>query len=245
MRKNTSCGHHGCPPAPPMDKAKSKSLFSEDLITIAGGTEVTTRVADVLLSNLTEAEIHLPTYATHIKRIKKNVFLTQCEARPSFQGSALNLFIEGYIHKNIQYVEDGFGNVKDYSVKVPFKIYERVDGVFVGLDDSVKDDIFQFRELAKDGHGGNRCEFGSLTFEVNNEPLRCKLLASIINQWDVLHNFDKWGRFNKITEKDEIILAVRITQQQGPFPNSGAAESDDVMASIYDKMKEMMNRNRN
>ncbi|MBN9654795.1 hypothetical protein J0K78_11010 [Halobacillus sp. GSS1] len=226
MKKNTGCGNgygHGkkCPPLS-SDVAKSKSLFTASEEFSSDDMEQTVILGDVLIQSLTEADFELPSYARAIKNIEKNVSLTQCKAIPVVGNPGyVKLFVEGVVHKNIQYVEDGYGYVKDYSIDIPFKAYDQVqlanpvDYPF-GFEYSIKENVLQRRELAKGGMGANRCEFGSLTFEINNEPIKCKLLASAVNQWDIVHHFDNWGRFNKVTEKMDINLVIKLTQKQQP-----------------------------
>lgn len=233
MKKNTGCGcgghndhndHDGkCPPQPACDKAKSESLFCDaEQFAGPGEFEETVVLADVLLQTMTEAHIHLPSHATDIKHIQKNVKLTQCKALPVAGNPFLvKLFVKGFVHKNIQYVEDCSSVVKDYSVNVPFSCFQQVQlasPVAFPFDRefSIKNNVLQRRELAKDGMGADRCNFGSITFEINNEPIKCKLLSSAVNQWDILQDFDNWGRFNKITEKMEVILVIKLTQLQQP-----------------------------
>ncbi|WP_206659644.1 CsxC family protein [Halobacillus litoralis] len=223
MKKNTGCGYgnKNCPPLPASHHAKSKSLYTaSEQFASPGDEEETVVLGDVIIQSLTEADFHLPTYARAIKNIEKNVSLTQCKAIPVVgEPHYVKLFVEGIVHKNIQYVEDGNGYVKDYSIDIPFQAYDRVylanpvDTPF-GIDYSIKDDILQRKQLAKDGMGADRCEFGSLTFEINNEPIHCKLLASAVNQLDIVHDFDNWGRFNKVTEKMDINLVIKLTQLQ-------------------------------
>jgi hypothetical protein len=252
MKKNTGCGfggHHGCPPQPSGDKAKSKSLFTETYVPDLDLEEVTVVLGDVFLQSLTEAEIYLPTYARAIKNIEKNVSLTQCKAIPipGFP-EYVKLFVEGIVHKNIQYVEGSYGVVKDYSVDIPFKAYDRVRlanpvNKPFGIDFSIKENVLQRRELAKDGMGANRCEFGSLTFEINNEPINCKLLASAVNQWDITENFDNWGRFNKITEKMDINLLIKLTQKKQEFAgdaNTGEGEAQQGPEAVFNRFRNII-----
>ncbi|MCA1022050.1 CsxC family protein [Halobacillus litoralis] len=235
MRKNTGCGkgHKKCPDLPASDKAKSKSLYTESA-SFGGGEEQTVVLGDVIIQSLTEADFHLPTPARAIKNIEKNMTLTQCKAIPVVgRRDRVKLFVEGVIHKNIQYVEDAFGYVRDYSIDIPFKAYdlvnlqEDIDYPF-GFEYSVKENVLQYRELSDDGMGADRCEFGSVTFEINNEPIHCKLLAHAVNQLDLVSDFDKWGRFNKVTEKMDIVLVIKLTQKQQPdFPDTLPSPDDD------------------
>ncbi|WP_173917516.1 CsxC family protein [Halobacillus sp. Marseille-Q1614] len=244
MKKNTGCGygHKKCPALPPNDKAKSRSLFTaSEQFANADDQEITVVLGDVLIQSLTEADFYLPTYARAIKNIEKNVSLTQCKAIPVVDNpNYVKLFVEGIVHKNIQYVENAYGVVKDYSIDIPFKAYDQVElanpvDFPFDFEYSVKDNVLQRRELAKDGMGADRCEFGSLTFEINNEPIKCKLLASAVNQWDIVKNFDNWGRFNKVTEKMDINLVIKLTQKQQPNfdPPTPPPNDDDLCGDSY------------
>ncbi|MBT2686884.1 hypothetical protein J7I93_01675 [Bacillus sp. ISL-47] len=228
--KKCGCGkghdHGKCPAMPACDTAKSHGHFCEaGTVLNPGEVEETIILGDVPVQALTESDICLPSYATDIKVIRKNVYLTQCRAIPAApdaddeEGTTTNvkLFIEGYIHKNIQYVEDCEGYVKDYSVNVPFKCYTRVTDLApipVPLFSSKNSTNNEIREIAKDGMGANRCAFGSNTFEFLNEPIKCKLISWNLTEADYLSNFDKWGRFDKFVEKDDINLVLRLTQKQ-------------------------------
>ncbi|MBT2709499.1 hypothetical protein J7I91_16275 [Pseudomonas sp. ISL-84] len=174
-------------------------------------------LGNIQVQTLIESEYKLPSYAADIKEIRKNVHLTQCEVLPITNVNDMaSLFIEGYIHKNIQYVEGCEGYVRDYSVNVPFNCYSRVQLarpiLFPFGQYSRKNNDLETRVLAEDGQGADRCTFGSSTFEINNEPIHCKLVASSVNQWDVLQNFDNCGRFDTVSEKEDITLTVRLTQ---------------------------------
>lgn len=243
MKSNTGhgCGcndHKACPPMPANDEVKSKSGQCRTDTFLIGGTEETIVLADVAVETLVEADIHLPSHATDIKTIRKNVHLTQCKATPDFSDPfRVKLFIEGFVHKNIQFVDGGHGCVKDFSVNVPFRCFDFVNLInpvafpFNDQFSSKNSENFEIREIAKDGMGADRCNFGSITFEINNEPIHCKLLASQVDQWDILNHFDNWGRFDKITEKMSVNLFIKLSQKQQvqePSPN-GAAGAETIV----------------
>lgn len=226
-KQNCSCGKgHStgkCPAMPACDTAKAHAHFCEAGEVTNGGIEETVVLGNVPIQILTEADIYLPSFATDIKVIRKNIHLTQCQAIPfiptgeATETEIVKLFIEGYIHKNIQYVEDCKGYVKDYSVNVPFKCYTAVtlpEPLPLPEFSSKNSDAREIREIAKDGMAANRCAFGSNTFEFLNEPINCKLVSWDLTEGNYLSHFDRWGRFNKVTEKDDINLVVRLTQLQ-------------------------------
>lgn len=228
MKKNTGCGcnsHDKCPPMQSCDTAKTHDHFCTlGTLQNVNDFERTVILADVPITANVEADIRLPSFANDIKSIRKNVHLTQCKAIPVPDPAApgfaqsLNLFIEGFVHKNIQYSEGCSGNIKDFSVNVPFKCFQPIPpGLlfhFPFFTSQKSNQITEIRELAKDGMGSDRCSFGSVTFENLNEPIECKLLRARVSQMDFPKHFDNWGRFNKITEKVTIDLVVRLTQLQ-------------------------------
>ncbi|KON88350.1 hypothetical protein AF332_17095 [Sporosarcina globispora] len=248
MKNNTGhgCGcndHKACPPMPAGHEVKSKSTGCDIDTFLIGGTEETVVLADVTVETLVEADIHLPTFATDIKNIRKNVHLTQCKATPDFSDPfRVKLFVEGFVHKNIQFV-DGGSCVRDFSVNVPFRCFDFVDLINpvafpFGDPFSSKDSgNLEIREISKDGMSADRCNFGSITFEINNEPIKCKLLASQVDQWDILSDFDNWGRFNKITEKMNVVLFLKLSQkQQVAEPSPNGSTGAEAMAAKFKKI---------
>lgn len=224
MRKNTGCGcngHDKCPPLPHCDFAhvKTTDCFFESIAN-QGDVEKDVIVGDVVVQALVEADVNLPTPAREIKNIRKNVSLKQCEAFPSSFGfgttGVVKLFITGVVHKNIQYVEACSGFMRDFSVDIPFSCNVRVKNAdvvdFVTSNKNAFDDVGEVRFIDKTGHEGDRCRFGGQTFEFFNEPIRCKLRSAEISEFDLLKDFDRFGRFNRITEKMEILLAIRLLQ---------------------------------
>ena len=238
MKRNTSCdrhsqgGHDKCPPQESCDQVKAKAVHS-DLYPIPlwkGSVKLEKPFLDALVPLVdfelevdVEANICLPTPAREIKSVRKNVSLKQCKAVVSSQSPYIvKLFITGVLHKNIQYIEECSGFVRDHSADVVFTTIKRVelDNPVMNpfghkdIEFSQKTSIDEYRELAKDGHGANPCVTGSETFETFNEPIECKILGTKIREMDLLKDFDQWGRFNTITEKAEIRLFIRLSQMQ-------------------------------
>lgn len=263
MKRNTGCGcggndHKSCPPLPGCDVAKSNSFKCETDTFLVGALDLDVVLADVFVETIVEADIHLPTPARDIKHIRKNVHLTQCKATPDFADRfRVKLFVEGFVHKNIQYVEGCRGDVKDFSVNVPFRCFD-----FVTLEQPVVFPIpfgnpfslksnqgLEIRELAADGMGADRCNFGSITFENNNEPIKCKLLSSAVDQWDITSDFNNFGNFSKITEKMSIALILKLSQKQqhgtpgGLTETSISQEQEAKNKNVLSRLNGLMNRN--
>ena len=246
MNKHTGCGcggshsHKECPPMQACDTAKTHGDFCVlNPITVTNQIEQTVILAQVPLTINVEADICLPTPAQEIKSIRKNVFLTQCKAVPRFQPTGngftdrIDLFVEGFVHKNIQFSEGCDGFVRDFSVNVPFRCFQPIPpGTLQHLPfcaSQKSNQITEIREMDKHGMGSDRCMFGSRTFENFNEPVECKLLNAEVNQLDFPKNFDRWGNFKEITEKMTIDLLLRLTQvQRRNVAPDGTAQSDCI-----------------
>ncbi|WP_100334063.1 CsxC family protein [Bacillus alkalisoli] len=259
MRRNTSCNQQkGCPPAQPCDTAKTKRVDSsvdssapqvvevQDVPVI----DVPVVLAEVELFANVEADIHLPTAAREIKVIRKNISLKQCESHiDRFRNNIAKVYVTGVVHKNIQYVESCSGYVKDYSVDVPFSFNQEVEifnpaQQFFSNKSSLTE---EYRYLDKSKHGATRCKSGSFTFEYYNEPIECKLLYSDIFELDLYKDFDRFGRFNKVTEKMEIFLALKLlqTQQLDPrkyVPCTPKTIGQNQTSPLMNKIKNRMNR---
>ncbi|MEE6208543.1 hypothetical protein U3A55_00010 [Salarchaeum sp. III] len=226
------------------DTAKSKDHFcTVGPLANQRTIERTVILADVPISSRVEADVELPSFANDIKHIRKNVHLTQCKVIPIQPAvplavpnttNLLDVYIEGYVHKNIQYSEDGYGYVRDYSVNVPFKCYQRVTldpGNTANIAISQKgNQVQEVRVSGKDGMGADRCEFGSVTFENLNNPVECQLLRARVSERDFPEDFNVWGQFNNVKEKMTIDFVVRLTQKQrrpDAGPNPGEKDFDE------------------
>lgn len=245
MQRNTSLTGK-CPEPMPGDQADTQDVFCQVIegfdpadfanTNLPSAVDVAVPLVDVLLQADVEANISLPTSAREIKWMRKNISLRQCKAVPSILDptGTVKLFITGVVHKNIQYVESASGFMRDYSVDVPFSCIQSVElenELFypLGFEFSNKNSVLERRQIAKDGHGADRCETGSLTFEIYNEPITCKIMASAVNSLDIYHNFDNMGRFNQVTEKMEVLLLVKLTQKQQVSTDLNGGDTNAVV----------------
>ncbi|MBS4192723.1 hypothetical protein KHA94_21510 [Bacillus sp. FJAT-49705] len=256
MRKNT-CGCHGhdhCPPQMECKTVKSVSgeCKSEDFFS-PGEFEQTVVLNDIIIQIPVEADIKLPAHAKDLKLVKKNVKLKQCKVvKNSFDPThkSVKLFIEGVVHKNIQFVESCDDKVRDFSVSVPFRCFRKVHlnkpAQFPFGEFSIKKNVLERKEIAKNGHGADECITGSLTFEVFTEPVECKLLFAVIDEWDIFKKHDSFGRFRKITEKMDVVLGIKLFQkQQCPEPEaveheSSSFEEHEKKETIFDRFRGMI-----
>jgi hypothetical protein len=261
MKRNTGCNsHHGCPPSLQCDEAKTIRVDCDSDSFYPNGNTLKYPVADipVVLSEVelqveVESDIYLPTAAKEIKHMRRNVSLTQCKAiRSKMDYKKVKLYISGIVHKNIQYVEQCSGILRDYSVDVPFTCSQSVHvhnyPDFEHL--SQKNAVYERRFIDKNGHGADRCTSGAFTYEYYNEPIECKLLASFVNDLDLYKDFDNWGRFSKITEKAEVGLFFKLLQKQQvdlgcTYGEESSSSSSSSSESGYDmgyKTKSMKDR---
>lgn len=203
------------------DTAKTIRVDCNSASFPGGNAFIPVVLTDAELQALVESEITLPTAAKEIKNMRRNISLTQCKAISSAIPSfgfffEVKVFVSGVIHKNIQYVEDCNGYLRDYSVDVPFscnqtfRVRRNPEGFFSHKSTATNERIF----IDKNGHGADRYKSGGVTYEFYNEPIECKLLFSLVNDLDLYTEVDENKNFKKIIEKAEVILIFKLIQQQ-------------------------------
>ena len=195
-----------------------------------------------ILINIEAPKINL--YDNHkayeLKRIIKDVFLTQYSlidtclppSSPQYYGRG-ELFISGYICKNIEYMEgisrDG-GNISASRVQVPFEGSATIDYInqpqifpdfpTVGFD-YFKDDVKVACESVTCGGqpcavpviGSDKCVRESFDYKILNEPFFVELLGWDIRQQD-FPNMNCDGSFKNIKEKAVLVLWLKVLQKQ-------------------------------
>lgn len=177
-----------------------------------------------------ESKIRLNEPAYEIKRIEKQVFLTQCRFIPATH----KVFIEGYIRKNIEYASRTCskynaisGTIKDTTVHVPFKVYTKVD--FHGAKPHIVPNppsmvarYFDEKRMGKDIREADRSNV-----EIFNEPVYCELEWAAVYDADINDKgkqIDKMlneEEFKEFTDKSVVYLCIKLLQKQQvcwPFP---------------------------
>jgi len=199
----------------------------------------------VVLAQLTvranvNAVITLPEYAFEIKRIRKNVKITQCLL---IQDTNI-LFIKGFIRKNIEYStretsnEEGFnGDIKHVTVDVPFSCTTSVNYNGVAPLQPIENTSteFQYRKEEKIHHpdfsekdklmSGDLREHNQISTEYFNELPYCDLVSARIIEFDeqlmpeqpkdkyyVTPFEEKW--FRRIEEKMVLFITIRLLQNR-------------------------------
>ena len=170
-----------------------------------------------------ESQIRLNEPAYEIKRIEKQVFLTQCRYIPPTD----KVFIAGYIRKNIEYAVKSCskgrgisGSIKDTTVHIPFKAYTKVK--FCDNKPKIKPNppamvarYFDPERMGKDIREADRSNI-----EIFNEPVYCELEWSAVFDADIdkagtpIEGFINEEEFQEFTDKSVIYLCLKLLQNQ-------------------------------
>ncbi len=180
-------------------------------------------LAEFIIQIDSESKIRLNEPAYEIKRIEKQVFLTQCRYIPPTN----KVFIEGYIRKNIEYAAKsctkGYaiaGSIKDTTVHVPFKAYTKVDfgdkkPHIVPNPPPLVARYFDEKRMGKDIREADRSNV-----EIFNEPVFCELEWSAIYDADIddkgvpVGHLINEEEFQEFTDKSVLYLCIKLLQKQ-------------------------------
>lgn len=188
------------------------------------------------------AELRLEDRALEIKRIKKNVYVTQCHLLPTEPCDTTGtLFIEGFIRKNVEYAteecsSDGVicGRIKHCTFKVPFNCTTTVcffkkpvlrGPIFTPNPPVTQTEIFEDTlrscDICREPIIGNDpCQQNFKSTEFFNEPVFCELVNASFNETDIHRNpmsscEDPTEQvFTNITEKVLLTLKLKVIQKQ-------------------------------
>ncbi|MDZ5610212.1 Uracil permease [Bacillus pseudomycoides] len=185
-------------------------------------------LAERTIQIVVEAHIDLHPAAVEIKRMLKDIFLTQCKLVPvAFQNfnktgyrevTRAKLFVKGYIRKNIEYATDDCnGSLQYRTANVPFS----------GFSDLTEDDFITLPLIA--AGSANRSQFinpknGDLprldkySFEntvfYNEQPF-CELIRADFFELDFAPCPTPINKeFDKIREKVVLDLTLKVLQMQ-------------------------------
>ncbi|MCI0766132.1 CsxC family protein [Bacillus sp. TL12] len=185
-------------------------------------------LAERIVQIVVEANIELEDGAVEIKRVLKDVFLTQCKLVPvAFEDfndtgyrevTQAKLFVEGYIRKNIEYAtKDCHGHVRYRTANVPF--YGFVD---LTEDDFLTPPLFaagsanrsQFIN-PKDGDLPRLDKFFFENTTFYNEQPYCELIRADFFELDFSPCPKHLGEeFKEIREKIVLDLTLKVLQVQ-------------------------------
>ncbi|MHB8130525.1 MAG: CsxC family protein [Mobilitalea sp.] len=199
-------------------------------------------LAEFVIQIDSESKIRLNEPAYEIKRIEKQIFLTQCRYIPPTS----KVFIEGYIRKNIEYATRTCsknhaigGSIKDTTVHIPFKAYTKVD--FCGNKPHILANppamvarYFDEKRMGKDIREADRSNV-----EIFNEPVYCELEWSAVYDADIdnkgtpIEGFINEEEFQEFTDKSVVYLCMKLLQkQQVCWPDHSAPHVKDAFKSM-------------
>jgi hypothetical protein len=202
-------------------------------------------IAEPVVQIDVEADIKLEHPALEIKRIKKNVFITQCKLIDLGCENKGKLFISGYVRKNIEYAtadcsciekKSISGEIKHTTVNVPFTCVSEIEYKLRPhikyQKNSVEVDYFSDKTHGNEFCGQKimgveNCEQGFKHKEIFNEKVYCELEEATIFEEDILrcpesfgHEFPTESIFESIVEKMVIHVRLKLLQlQQVNIPN--------------------------
>ena len=198
-------------------------------------------LAEVNVTIPVEAIIKLDKVAIEIKRIRKNVFLTQSRIIPFSQdnrpGTGI-LFIAGFIRKNIEYATETCstpgspnvcGDIRHCTVEVPFNFTTRITFVrqpnFIENTTPSELEFFTDKRKSCDACadpviGRNTCDQSFFFTEFFNEKPFTELVRADIAEVDI--HTDPYSdcenpveqKFTKLTEKVVVNLTLKVLQNQ-------------------------------
>ena len=237
-----------CPAAPCATVASVPQSLTEEIavtpVVIAPGpavVKIPVVLAEVNITIPVEAIITLDQPAMEIKRIRKNVFLTQSRLIPFSQEDGFGtgiLFIAGFIRKNIEYATETCrtaetpnfcGDIRQCTVEVPFNFTTRIDflrpPIFVENTTPSELEFFTDKLQGCDACsdpviGHNPCDQIFFTTEFFNEKPFTELVRADIAEVDIHTNLTlsctvpTEQMFTQLTEKVLVNLTLKVLQEQ-------------------------------
>ncbi|OIJ10385.1 hypothetical protein BKP37_17715 [Anaerobacillus alkalilacustris] len=180
-----------------------------------------------------ESFVKLQEPAIEVKRIRKNVELTQCEIVPSYYRNkkpVFKLFLAGFVRKNIEYATADLGNrhkihgnIRHTTVKVPFSCITEITiekGVSPSFHFQDPNPVAELEfldpctKLSRDQR-----EFGNINSEFLNEKPFCELINTSVIELDIIlddHCFKKGAdrTFRTLKEKMVVLITLKVLQNQ-------------------------------
>ncbi|WP_198149868.1 CsxC family protein [Clostridium sp. DMHC 10] len=210
---------------------KSKTLeLAENWPIRPGMFKVPVVLAEFVIQIDVESKIKLDEPAYEIKRIEKEVFLTQAR----YIGGTDKVFISGYIRKNIEYAsKEGTscsgicGLIKDATVHVPFQVATRVcfNGRFPRVFPNKQPDVARYYDQKRIGK--NIREADRASYERFNEPVFPELEWSEVYDADIdekgrpIGCFPNEEEFDEFIDKSVVYLGVKLLQKQQIYSGYG------------------------
>jgi hypothetical protein len=188
-----------------------------------------------------EATITLDQIVMEIKRIKKNVFLTQSRLIPFSQDNRIGtgiLFIAGFVRKNIEYATQTCpvgtsinvcGDIRQCTVQVPFNFTTRITFLKQPIfnENTTPSELEFFTDKLKGCDacadpilGRNPCDQSFFFTEYFNEKPFVELVKADVAEIDIHKNSTSTCQnsteqtFTQLTEKIVVNLTLKVLQNQ-------------------------------
>jgi hypothetical protein len=221
-----------------------------------GYAKIPVVIAEFTVQIDVESKIALDEPALEIKRIKKNVFLTQCRLIPGTK----KVFLKGYVRKNIEYAtKKGYtktaicGDIKHTTVFVPFECITKIEDFKnypkIFPNHPTQDvEYLDCKECDNKNMGVDLKERDFISKEVFNEKVFCELEkayiyeADIAEDWEKIHCFPSESVFKTFIEKEVIYLTLKLLQKQQVHyfpqkPHKYEKEYEDEYEKDYEEKK--------
>ena len=184
-------------------------------------------LAETTIQIVVEANIPLDPPAVEIKRVFKDVFLTQCKLVPvKFSNekcpgvrtvTRAKLFIEGYIRKDIEYATaDCNGVIRDRIATVPFSGFADLEGDDFLIYPTLGGSSDSRRSRYIDPKTGDSPRQDKYFFENSvyyNEQPYCELISANFFELDFSPRaVDAGESFNSLQEKIVVDLTLKVLQ---------------------------------
>lgn len=196
-------------------------------------------IAEPVIQVDVESIIQLEEPALEIKRIKKNVYLTQCKLLNTRGPKSGKLFISGFVRKNIEYAtaleqsaENGAisGDIRHSTIRVPFDCVTEVEYINppITFNTGVTKEIELFTNkivgcdpCAQNIMGRNPCEQDFEHYESFTDRVYCQLVDVKIFEEDIHQDPEFLGCelpteqvFQRFVEKMVLYIRIKVLQNQ-------------------------------
>lgn len=179
-------------------------------------------IGDFIVQIDMESKIKLPEPSSEIKRIKKNVFLTQCR----FILNTNKVFLKGFIRKNIEYATIDCvsksavcGEIKYVTVHIPFNCTAEVKSL-KSIEVITTPPSSEISYIDEYNLGGDLKEQDLFSQQSFNEKVYCELEHSSIYGVNIIEDATpveehmNLHKFQSFIEKEVIYLKIKLLQKQ-------------------------------
>jgi hypothetical protein len=196
--------------------------YSEKEVYQTGFAKVPVVLGEVTVQIDVESKIKLPEPALEIKRIKKNVFLSQCR----LVAGTKKVFLKGFVRKNIEYATIDCvipkaicGDIRHATVQVPFQCTAEASYLRPAAKKK-NPPVKMINYFDEENLGIDTKQQDLLSAEIFNEKIYCELEHSSIYEADIIEDgkpiqgHPTEHEFKSFIEKEVIYLTLKLLQNQ-------------------------------